>query len=440
MEKSINSPISDDYSPKAETAQSISNWTNNSAHYSGYVFSVFLISPPFSYAFIVFALCYYNHFLENGRIKRIKEKLSSVTEVTKDNCKNELQNEYLLSLLFVIYAVFLSILGMYNYSRTATIIDNEYTDKYYKLGSSDKGDFATSIIICTLILDIIIILIFVTTSIIILCIHAKLDEITFWKFCAYSMIFPFCILANHFHYIVIAFIHDVYHATGVAFVYGILIITVYEALVQLPKIFEKCRKCPSNDSENNSNGQHVSSGNSGSTSNERINSSGEAGDEIHTHQNNTPEKSRLVNCDTNRAEQPKCKIFCKKCCNYYLFIFIAKIGLVAFLVAYFVYNILIYHYLPINKALDDAANHLIGLYQAIAVFFAAVAAYLFFNKEYTSPISIFTKAEYEEGVFSGTKQRRTDWETFSAQKKDNEMAKEFLKRLKKMTEDNHGEE
>ncbi len=413
MEKSINSPISDDYGPKAETAETIKSWItdNSTKSSSGYTFSTFFMSPCIAYVCIVAVVCYYNHLTENYRIKRIKEKLDSTAQVIKANCKYELQNVFLLSLLFVIYTVVLSACAIgYSYN-TNKILNEEYTN-YYSFHTKGELFFATGLSVSIMVLDGFVFAAFISALIVIMILQKRSsksnnDEIWFWKFCAYSIIFPLCNLANHFHYIVIAFIHDVYHATGVALVYGILIVILYEALVQLPKIFANCKdlcikcytciKCCKS-----------------------IKNFGKDND----NENDAGSKTPLTQtCDNNESRQSENT-------EFYIHILVAKIIVIVILIGYFIYNILIYHYLPINKAFDDATNHLIGLYQAITVFFAAVAAYLIFNKEYTSPISVFTKAEYEHGVLE--KNRCKNWENFTAQKRDNIMAKELLELLKNM--------
>jgi len=44
----------------------------------------------------------------------------------------------------------------------------------------------------------------------------KLLYLSVWRSCAYSFMFPLCCLANHLNYIILAFVHDLYHATSVA--------------------------------------------------------------------------------------------------------------------------------------------------------------------------------------------------------------------------------
>ena len=50
--------------------------------------------------------------------------------------------------------------------------------------------------------------------------------VSVWRSCAYSFMFPLCCIANHLNYIIIAFIHDLYHATSVAIAYGVVILAL----------------------------------------------------------------------------------------------------------------------------------------------------------------------------------------------------------------------
>ncbi len=373
----------------------------------------------------------------------------------------------------------------YSYN-TNKILNEEYTN-YYSFHTKGELFFATGLSVHTMVLDGFVFAAFISAPIVIIilkktCCKSKIDEIWFCQFCAYSIIFPFCNLANHFHYIIIAFIHDVYHAIGVALVYGILIVVLCEALVQLPKVFENCKdsciKCCTSIKNIQGNTRDDSNCETQAETPGSIEMLAEPCDSTNENDagsetlDDTPLiqpaetrgsvqccKTLAVPCDSIRNRKTAFKNICNCECNkrkkfgkdndnendagserqddnrsmhscHFICILVAKIIVIVILIGYFIYNILIYYYLPINKAFDDATNHLIGLYQAITVFFAAVAAYLIFNKEYTSSISVFTKAEYEHGVLK--RNRCKNWKNFTAQKRDNIMAKELLELLKNM--------
>ena len=67
------------------------------------------------------------------------------------------------------------------------------------------------------------------------------ENLDTWKFCAYSIVFPLSCVANHLNYIIIAFIHDLPHATSVAIVYGIVLLFFYGLLKQVSYLRGACK-------------------------------------------------------------------------------------------------------------------------------------------------------------------------------------------------------
>ena len=67
------------------------------------------------------------------------------------------------------------------------------------------------------------------------------DNLDTWKFCAYSIVFPLSCVANHLNYIIIAFIHDLPHATSVAIVYGVVLLFFYGLLKQVSYLRGACK-------------------------------------------------------------------------------------------------------------------------------------------------------------------------------------------------------
>ena len=136
-----------------------------------------------------------------------------------------------------------------------------------------------------------------------------------WRYCAYSIFFPFCLIVNHLNYIVIAFIHDVYHGNGVAISNGVVIAILFDLLMRLSYLFDKCKFKEITDTElKDYDGQPY-------TQNEH--------------------DSILI----------------------LLLIFKILAGL--FLVGCLLFDILLYYVLPTNN-FDNATNHLITLYQTTA--------------------------------------------------------------------------
>ena len=153
------------------------------------------------------------------------------------------------------------------------------------------------------------------------------ENLDTWKFCAYSIVFPLSCVANHLNYIIIAFIHDLPHATSVAIVYGIVLLFFYGLLKQVSYLRGACKSAVT-----------------------------------------TP---KLV-----------CLLF-------------VKLVLILFLSGYIAVSILLYFFLPIDDELDNAANHFISIYQTVFLFLTAMATYFLVSKPFRSPISIFTEAEFE---------------------------------------------
>ncbi len=68
-------------------------------------------------------------------------------------------------------------------------------------------------------------------------VNSPSSDITVWWYCAYSYLFPLCSLANHLNYIVIACIHNLTHGSGVAMIYGIVILFFYAILREFSYLF-----------------------------------------------------------------------------------------------------------------------------------------------------------------------------------------------------------
>jgi hypothetical protein len=187
----------------------------------------------------------------------------------------------------------------------------------------------------------------------------KPQRMWWWQFCAYSMFFPLCCLFNHFNYIIIAFIHDLYHATSVAIAYGVIILFLYLMLDNIPYV---------------------------------------------------------LRCTKNMLALQGMK-------------FVAII----LLLGYVVIDIVLYFYIPIRNAFDDAANHFISVYNTIAVLFTTLVLYVIIKHRSTSPIRVFTRAMdslfYKDEKATHLNIKRGDWEELSEEDKDTEVAKSLLKKI-----------
>lgn len=192
-------------------------------------------------------------------------------------------------------------------------------------------------------------------------VHVETKEPIFWCwwwFCAYSMLFPLCCLLNHLNYIIIAFIHDLYHATGVAIAYGVIAIFLYVMLDNIPYVL--------------------------------------------------PWKNLLATQGI-------------------------KFLAVCALILYVAMDIVLYFYIPIESAFDDAANHFISIYNTTAVFFTAIVLYFVIGRPSRSPIKVFTRALdqifYNDEKATQLSIRKEDWKQLDDKDKDIEVAKGLLKKI-----------
>jgi len=109
------------------------------------------------------------------------------------------------------------------------------------------------------------------------------------------------------------------------------------------------------------------------------------------------------------------------------YLWFIKPVLVVLLVCYITWNILLYFFLPIDTAFDDATNHFIAIYQRAVIFFTAVITYFLIYKPFRSYVSIFTQAEKNNNILWKENEKK-----LSKSNKDNDItiAAEILKVLK----------
>ena len=324
-------------------------------------------------------MIYFNHLAYNSRIYKHKEIFEGSDQNKKMAVQWHLQNEVIISLVFVVFAFCLSAAAVGFTNETEHHVAE--VQKYFSYTNNNTYlAYMTSISIITFLYDFFILLGLVINLVIVLILAYKSKNAS-WTCCAYTIIFPLSCVANHFNYIIIAFIHDLYHATSIAIAYGIMIVFIFGALKQLSFILGKPHKlCKGpNDYRNFDDAQQ---------------------------QGNCWYKHNLV------------------------IQFIIKTIIALFLCGYAMFDIALYFTLPINNAFDDAANHFISIYQTTVLFFAAIAAYFLINKPERSIVDIFTKAEFKKKIFN---QQVTDnWKNLTKDERDIEMATEILRILKKI--------
>jgi competence protein ComGC len=357
-------PIPDQYNPRAETAVSINDWHTSHSTQSGYILFNFIIFPIFTWLALLVVFMYINTCAQEPRWKKLESIIEGNDEAKAWACKHQLQNEFTLSLMLVVLSTILAAVAVGVGSKNMISEDKHVSEFYAKKGFTP----------CLLAFDVFI-LITVMVTLMILCIlkckksiSNKPNERTplitkdqtesWWQFCAYSMLFPLCCLSNHFNYIIIAFIHDLYHATSVAIAYGVIILFLYLMLDYIPYVFQ----C-------------------------------------------TAVKNMLV-------------------------LQFIKIGVITLLSAYVVFEIVLFFFIPIRNAFDDAANHIISVYNTTAVLFTTLVLYVIIKHRSTSPIRVFTRAmdslHEMPTLLNITKE---EWGKLSEEDKDTKVAKFLLKKI-----------
>lgn len=149
----------------------------------------------------------------------------------------------------------------------------------------------------------------------------------------YCIVSPIAILSGHMDQIIIGFTHNVYHASAVGVLYGILLVTAVAYLRVISDSF--------------------------------YSPTYEASDE------------------TNEVEDIAERIMCPCCfCTCLLSFFVIFGGIVAMFIL-----------LPINLALDEAPNRLITFYQTTVVAFAAYISYWLLIKGPVSPLEFLIKVK-----------------------------------------------
>ena len=385
-----------------DTAETIKEWHMNHANDSNYIPTTFYVFPFLAMLFICFAVYYYNDSKENSRMYEIKRTLYSDDCYGKRTVMYELQNEVVVSLMFIVHVIILSIFGVV-YTLDIDKRLNKHVKNYFGIYNLSRNlEYSSSLAITTLSLDLFVVVVVNIIIIVVVIIETKIETdgidiqryetykpkikggidklcLCTWRYCTYSVAFPFCLIVNHSNYIVIAFIHDVYHAIGVAIIYGVVISALFGVLMQMSYLFDK----------------------------------------LFFKEMNNPEDPS-INGDTDLGSH--------NITRYTLIgLLVFKILAGLFLVGCLLFDIFLYYVLPTND-FDNATNHLITLYQTTALFFAAIAVYFFLQNRSRSPIGILTQAEYKNGIMEEHRSKR--WSTLTDDRRDLEMAKEILKVLR----------
>ena len=192
-----------------------------------YLFVHFIVFPILTYLLILFTVVHFtdhnlNHVLREGPGEREKRHHLA------------LQNKAILSLAALMYILTLSSVSVYQTANISKYFSQEVSQYLTFLPLENKVlQVMSSLSATTLALDAVVCVL----ALICLLIMGWTRNI--WKYCAYSILFPLCCVANHLNYIVIAFIHNMLHAINMAGVYTLVGIFLSATLTNISYLVDK---------------------------------------------------------------------------------------------------------------------------------------------------------------------------------------------------------
>ena len=230
MKRTIFPVIDNNYDPKAYNAKKIKDYHSNNTVASGLLFASQFLLPLFALPWAILLVTYciymrspYKQFLWEGKFEPDQEQWEM---------RVHLSIIFTLSLLFSLYLLIMSAVAM---TKTKNL--NNDNKKWYN-SEYIKG---TNFHIPTLMLvqDSLVFLIFVIVFSLLCCVALDQNGRSWWKFAAYSIVFPIVNLAIHANYILIGFIHDQQHALGAGIFYAVIILTNMHVLRMAAEVFSR---------------------------------------------------------------------------------------------------------------------------------------------------------------------------------------------------------
>ena len=152
--QSVATPIVDAYEAKAEKFDTLKRWHKENKTYSAYILSNFIAFPLLSAMILLIVFIYINDCGPNSRVDKIRKILKGGNKKKILATKFQLQNEFTLSLTFVLLSVSLSCVAMAFGQQTNSRVHKE-VDRYFGFDSKVWQFSAIySILVVVLIQDI----------------------------------------------------------------------------------------------------------------------------------------------------------------------------------------------------------------------------------------------------------------------------------------------
>ena len=426
---SFTSPISDSYDSVSGSVISLKEWHDDNSRNSKFIFSNFICFPAVTIVLVISAVIYFNSYAPNHRMEKIKEIIEENDTNKIDYLDWNLQNIFFMSSIFTLYTLALSCAGF------QSEIDKHVIKETSKLNTTSvQSRLIASLPIVTFSIDLVICIIMIGGCICVCIRHTQVSNNQCKNWCqAIQVSILYCLtLALAVLLIVIPSVTPLNEETSVAIkspntsalsILGILMLMVMLILITFKTaasedrylcslhryyysysiIFPLC--CIAN---------HLNYIiiafvlNPYSATNVAV-------------------VYGVVILSIYGVLQQVSYLLGKNLSAYQLLL---KPIIVIFLSGYVVFDILLYFFLPIDNAFDNAANHFISIYQTV-VFFTAIAAYFLVTGPFKSPFSLLTKAEFKDHVlFDDETEKKEEFDKATDNGRDLLIAKEVLSIMK----------
>ena len=392
MDFSIYPKIPSDYFPKADNSTTIEAWNDRNSQVSDYLTSYQIIVPLVVLFFSIVAISYFLFSNSQAYHDTVKELIDSKTAAGWELRTN----------MYIVMAISFTFSGYVFCMDIAAAVFRAYKTRPEFQWFSDDHCFGspldqlyhltTGLMVVDILLFILCSITLIVTGVYNWC---KIGENNQGSCCGcgllgtalpwYTLVFPSVNLAAHADQIIIGFIRNPYHATGVSISYGAILVICVALLRFISHLIHACMT--------------------------------EAGGIGYK------------------------KIYDNYCvCTPLVIIFIIML---VFVILSSVYFIALYFLLPISGAIDDAPNRILTIYQSIVVIFAAYFTYWVVVKKQSSPLDFLIKAKDTLQANKEEPQRKVGWTNATYEMKVLDIAGDVLKVLEKAanyTEQGNGQQ
>ena len=129
--------IANAYEAKAEKVETLAEWHRGHTYYSAYIVFNFFMFPVISWVILLFIFWYLISSGPEARMEKIKASLESYNCKKIDEVKFRLQNEFTMSLIFVMFSLSLSSAAFVFLGKTDSVLHSE-VGKYFSFNAKEE--------------------------------------------------------------------------------------------------------------------------------------------------------------------------------------------------------------------------------------------------------------------------------------------------------------